>query len=545
MRGGLTDRVLPLACYGARALVVDGAGLDILSRLLALLPPQAHVGDAAEPDVRYELRAGTPEGPAGAACWEVTRDGQPRFRATTAEAIARWLRADIDQQVAMHAREVLFVHAGVVGWRGRAILVPGRSMTGKSTLVAELVRRGAVYYSDEYAVIDDQGRVHPYARPLSLRDGTRPAPAVPGEALRATTSLEPLTAALVVSTAYREGVPWRPVTITGARAALPLVDNTVLAVTEPARTVRLAAMLAPSVVMLQGPRPDAELVAPRILQFVDDLLDGRPAAQPGSAVIASRPWGSAYDAPPSRLRTRSAGEAGQSEAPRYRARYLRIENVLEPPAHARLLEYAGRHEGEFQPGKVFPVGPSPVGVVDPEVRRARDKKMLDPVWDLFEPRLRELLLRVRQTLGIPWFPLAGIERRLVAHADGDFFGMHVDNGRPSVATRRITGVYYFHAMPKRFSGGELRLYDGVLRDGRIGPASTYTELEPLDNSLVFFPSELFHEVCPVRADGTDFLESRFTVNIWYRAEELPAIQRSTPADTSESPPTTGEYGPSG
>jgi predicted 2-oxoglutarate/Fe(II)-dependent dioxygenase YbiX len=534
----VTDRALLLACYGARVLVVDRAGSGVLTRLLALLPPQAHVGEAAEPDVHYELRAGVPDDPAGAAFWEVTRDGQPRCRATTVGAVTRWLRSDIDHQVAMHARGVLFVHAGTVGWRDHAILVPGRSMTGKSTLVAELVRRGARYYSDEYAVIDDRGRVHPYTRPLSLRNGAGPDHAAPGEALDATTGLEPLPAALIVSTAYRDGVPWCPVAVTGARAALPLVDNTVLAVTEPARTVRLAAMLAPSVVTLQGLRPDAELVAPRILQFVDDLLDGRHAPEPGSAATANRPWGSAYDAPPSRLRARTPGEAGPSDAPRYRARYLRIENVLDPPEHARLLEYAGGQEREFQPGKVFPADASRPGVVDPELRRARGKKMLEPVWDLFEPRLRQLLRHVRQTLGIPWFPLAGIERRLVAHADGDFFGMHIDNGRPSIATRRITAVYYFHAMPKGFSGGELRLYDGVLRDGRIEPASTYTELEPLDNSLVFFPSQLFHEVRPVRADRRDFRESRFTVNIWYRAAEPSAVHHGTAADTPDPPPAT-------
>jgi predicted 2-oxoglutarate/Fe(II)-dependent dioxygenase YbiX len=534
----VTDRALPLACYGARVLAVDGAGVGVLARLRALLPAQAHVGEAAEPDVRYDLRAGVPGDPAGAAFWEVARNGQPRFRATTVEAVARWLRSDIDHQVAVHARGVLFAHAGVVGWRGRAILVPGRSMTGKSTLVAELVRRGARYYSDEYAVIDDRGQVHPYTRPLSLRNGAGLGRAAPDEALEAITGLEPLSPALIVSTAYREGVAWCPVAVTGARAALPLVDNTVLASAEPARTVRLAAMLAPSVVMLQGLRPDAELVAPRILEFVDDLLDGRHAPDPGGAAIGSRPWGSAYDAPPSRPRTRNPGEAGPSDAPRYRARYLRIEDVLGPAEHARLLEYAGGHETEFQPGKVFPAGVSGAGVVDPELRRARDKRMIEPVWDLFEPRLRELLLHVRQTLGIPWFPLAGIERRLVAHADGDFFGIHTDNGRPSVATRRITAVYYFHAMPKRFSGGELRLYDGVLRDGRIEPASTYTELEPLDNSLVFFPSEVFHEVRPVRASRGDFRESRFTVNIWYRAVEPSAIHPGAAADTPDSPPAT-------
>lgn len=53
--------------------------------------------------------------------------------------------------VAEMAPERVFVHAGVIGWHGKAILIPGRSYSGKITLVSELVRAGASYYSDEYA----------------------------------------------------------------------------------------------------------------------------------------------------------------------------------------------------------------------------------------------------------------------------------------------------------------------------------------------------------------------------------------------------------
>jgi hypothetical protein len=64
----------------------------------------------------------------------------------------------------------VFVHAGVVGWKGKAIVIPGRSHSGQSTMVAELVRAGASYYSDEYAVFDYRGRVHPFPKDLELRD---------------------------------------------------------------------------------------------------------------------------------------------------------------------------------------------------------------------------------------------------------------------------------------------------------------------------------------------------------------------------------------
>ena len=71
--------------------------------------------------------------------------------------------------VAEYAPRRIFVHAGVVGWKDRAILIPGLSHSGKTTLVDQLIRAGATYYSDEYAVLDARGRVHPYPRALGMR----------------------------------------------------------------------------------------------------------------------------------------------------------------------------------------------------------------------------------------------------------------------------------------------------------------------------------------------------------------------------------------
>jgi hypothetical protein len=71
--------------------------------------------------------------------------------------------------VAEFTKEVVIVHAGVVGWHGKAIVVPGDSFFGKTTLIAEFIRSGAEYYSDEYAVFDERGMVHPFERPLAMR----------------------------------------------------------------------------------------------------------------------------------------------------------------------------------------------------------------------------------------------------------------------------------------------------------------------------------------------------------------------------------------
>src|SRR4029453_15697947 len=91
-------------------------------------------------------------------------------RCFTLHAGLQAFEADVQIYVAEMAPERVFVHAGVVGYQGRGILLPGRSFAGKSILVRELVRAGAQYYSDEYAVLDSAGGVHPYLRPLAIRN---------------------------------------------------------------------------------------------------------------------------------------------------------------------------------------------------------------------------------------------------------------------------------------------------------------------------------------------------------------------------------------
>ena len=98
-------------------------------------------------------------------------DGVELARTREPQELLDFLEADLRHHVAEHAPRRVFVHAGVVGFRGRAIVIPGRSHSGKSTLVGELIRAGATYYSDEYAVLDARGRVHPFAKPISIREG--------------------------------------------------------------------------------------------------------------------------------------------------------------------------------------------------------------------------------------------------------------------------------------------------------------------------------------------------------------------------------------
>jgi Rps23 Pro-64 3,4-dihydroxylase Tpa1-like proline 4-hydroxylase len=196
------------------------------------------------------------------------------------------------------------------------------------------------------------------------------------------------------------------------------------------------------------------------------------------------------------------------------ATWLHLDGFLTGEERADLLAFVGDHEAELVTSTVNPAGESGYAV-DEQYRRSRVLYDVGPVHLMFDTRLRALLPHVRKELGLGWFALDRIEDQLTTHGDGDFFRVHTDSGGPEVSTRMVTFVYYFAIRPGAFTGGELRLYDNVERDGYYHPAETFTTVEPRDNSVVFFPSTLFHEVLPVHTDGDRLDHHRFTVNGWF------------------------------
>lgn len=198
------------------------------------------------------------------------------------------LESEMRQSVAAGARGRTFVHAGVVGWRGRAIVVPGRSRSGKTTLVAELVRRGAVYLSDEFAVLDRRGRVHPFVKPLSIRgrDGCdRHARRLDIAELGGSAGTVALPVALVVLAEYRPGSAWRPTRLTAGHAVLEMLAHTVPARLRPQASLTALERAASRAVVLKGERDEASGVAGSLLR---ELEEGEPRSRADGKEEGSR-----------------------------------------------------------------------------------------------------------------------------------------------------------------------------------------------------------------------------------------------------------------
>jgi Rps23 Pro-64 3,4-dihydroxylase Tpa1-like proline 4-hydroxylase len=103
------------------------------------------------------------------------------------------------------------------------------------------------------------------------------------------------------------------------------------------------------------------------------------------------------------------------------------------------------------------------------------------------------------------------EIQVSRYGEDQFYTWHKDD--QGNKTRQITLVYYVHAIPKRFSGGELFLSDGTVHKGKLSSGSKSTCIEPENDRLVIFASKISHRVNLTASSG-HFEDGRFSVNIW-------------------------------
>jgi hypothetical protein len=275
-RLGWTDG-LSFVAYGRRFGIRTNTAA-ILSQLESMLPPGARRAECDTVDVLYSVRAGGTKRGTRVRQFNMAYGGILRIaRGLELDRVLDDAEAHLHLTVAAEARNRVFVHAGVVEWGGRAILIPGTSRSGKTTLVEALLRAGATYYSDEYAVLDAAGRVHPFARPLRVRSGGAPGRGRKVDPLEfgARIGRRPVELGLVVVTQFDPGARWRPHRLDSGRGVLALMENAVQARTQPARVLRYLSGAVGAVPIVKGPRPDAGQIVTRVLELMESERPGR------------------------------------------------------------------------------------------------------------------------------------------------------------------------------------------------------------------------------------------------------------------------------
>lgn len=193
--------------------------------------------------------------------------------------------------------------------------------------------------------------------------------------------------------------------------------------------------------------------------------------------------------------------------------HLVVPDFFGPATVERLLGFALRRREAFSPGEVTRLGEG--GWIDPSRRVSQVLHPIPELEPMVQARIGQILPRVCKALGSNGFAPESFETEMVAHGHGAFFGRHIDTltgAGSDPASRVISMVYYFCATPARFSGGQLRLHSLAA----TGEDGTFIDIEPVNDTAIFFPSWFPHEVLPVICGSRKFADSRFAINCWLR-----------------------------
>ncbi|MFL6210407.1 MAG: hypothetical protein ACJ74W_16240 [Pyrinomonadaceae bacterium] len=245
-----------------------GNRAEALTQLLPHLPPGWRATRNPIVDRLFSVIVGGAGARPGTQRFNLLYEDHVRMaRTRDLETVLETIESRIRLFVAERAQRHVFVHAGAVGWQGRGIIIPGRSFSGKSSLVAALVRAGATYYSDEFAVLDERGRVHPFVKPLSLRrEGETAQAHFPIEELGGTPGVKPLPVGLVLLTEYKAGARWRPRRLTQGQGALGLLGHVIAARRQPEQSLAALQRVVATAPVLKGRRGEAGELAAVILR---------------------------------------------------------------------------------------------------------------------------------------------------------------------------------------------------------------------------------------------------------------------------------------
>ena len=234
--------------------------------------------DSALPFLPATWTAGRPDAPVDRSYrvartedgrWGLWVDGEFRYAVESSEQLVDLVEGDLHHYLATYTRDLLFVHAGCVAWKGQAIVLPGRSTAGKTTLTQALLDQGAVYYSDDYAVIDREGAIHPFPRWLRVRGTAAPGNRVDPVASNWPIGVEPVRAALTAKLTYNREAGWSVETVSHGQGALGLLDNTVAARERPVDALRIMSLAVAGAMSIEGTRGEAGDAAARLIALVE------------------------------------------------------------------------------------------------------------------------------------------------------------------------------------------------------------------------------------------------------------------------------------
>lgn len=183
------------------------------------------------------------------------------------------LESKIRLTVAEFAENHVFLHAGAVRYKDKAIIIPARSFSGKTTLVAEFAKRGLEYYSDEYAVIDRDGFLHPFPKQLSMRgiiDSYQQVD-MDVEEFGGVKGDIPISVGLVLISKYKKGAKFTPRVVSSGEGIIESIANSVSIRQKPEFVLGVLGKVINHAKVVKTNRSDAARFVERFLPFLDEI----------------------------------------------------------------------------------------------------------------------------------------------------------------------------------------------------------------------------------------------------------------------------------
>lgn len=271
----IADRQIKFQAYGVNICVESkrAVHLEAAQRQLKKVFPGGLEKTAGAIDFRFFIRWTKKEG------YELYRNDEKVNNFAEANFIFEALESQVRLTIAEFAGSRVFLHAGVVGWKGRAIVIPASSWSGKTTLVAELVKRGAAYYSDEYAVLDADGNVQPFPKWLSIRSRREPFEQTdqPVESLGGVAGSVTIPVGMVLIARFDQGkkMPrrWQPRRLSQGQGMMEILRHTMPIRNKPEFVLEVLNKLTARAIIVKTVRGEAAEFAETLLNYFECQFD--------------------------------------------------------------------------------------------------------------------------------------------------------------------------------------------------------------------------------------------------------------------------------
>ena len=153
-------------------VVVEGENPTLVRQLRGIFPGTMPMLEEPKATTRAIRIVRVDSGRAnGRPTYEVGLDMQSLFRVGGEDALIRWFEGAVTRILFRSFKDWHLFHAGALALNGKGIIIPGARGAGKSTITAALALGGFKYLSDEVAMVDDDRRLHPFPKVVSLESG--------------------------------------------------------------------------------------------------------------------------------------------------------------------------------------------------------------------------------------------------------------------------------------------------------------------------------------------------------------------------------------